>query len=61
MIVTVGARVGSDHAIVYPVNDVAAKHGASVEVETPRPREAYASYPREPLFQPYADRDLPDL
>jgi hypothetical protein len=61
VIVTVGARVGSDHTIVYPVNDVAAKHGASVEVETAHPKEAYAPYPREPLFQPYADGDLPDL
>ena len=59
VIVTVGARVGSDHAIVYPVNDVAAKHGASVEVETAHPKEAYAPYPREPLFQPYAAGDLP--
>lgn len=57
-IVTVGARKPDDE-IVYPVNDVAAKHGASVEVETPLPREAYAPYPREPLFQPYRDGDLP--
>jgi uncharacterized cupin superfamily protein len=59
-IVAVGARTaGRD--IVYPVNDAAAKHGASVESETRSPREAYAPYPREPLFQPYSDGDLPDL
>jgi len=45
--------------IVYPVNEVAAKHGSSVEAETPEPKEAYAPYPREPLFQPYRDGDLP--
>lgn len=60
VVVTVGARVGDDE-IVYPVNEVAAHHGASVEVETPLPKEAYAPYPREPLFQPYAEGDLPDL
>jgi uncharacterized cupin superfamily protein len=61
VIVTVGARPGGDHEIVYPVNEVAAKHGASVATETPKPREAYAPYPREPLFQPYREGDVPDL
>lgn len=60
VIVTVGARAGDDE-ILYPVNEVAAKHGASVERETPTPKEAYAPYPREPLFQPYSEGDLPDL
>jgi uncharacterized cupin superfamily protein len=60
VIVTVGARTGSLE-IVYPVNAVAATHGASVETETRVPKEAYAPYPREPLFQPYEDGDLPDL
>ena len=60
VIVTVGARTGEDE-IVYPVDEVAARHGASVEVETPLPREAYAPYPREPQFQPYREGDLPDL
>jgi uncharacterized cupin superfamily protein len=60
VIVTVGARSANDE-IVYPVNEVAARHGASVEVETPLPKEAYAPYPREPLFQPYAVGDLRDL
>ena len=31
--------------IVYPVNEVAATHGSSVEKETPQPKEAYAPYP----------------
>ena len=60
VIVTAGARK-PDVEIVYPVNEVAAKHGASVEVETPKPREAYAPYPREPLFVRYRDGDLPNL
>ncbi|HEU0304566.1 MAG TPA: cupin domain-containing protein [Gaiellaceae bacterium] len=60
VMVTVGARKPDDE-IVYPVNEVAARHGASVEVETPEPREAYAPYPREPLFQRYRDGDLPEL
>jgi uncharacterized cupin superfamily protein len=59
-IVTAGARTGNDE-LVYPVNEAAAKHGASVEAETPEPRVAYAPYPREPAFQPYSQGDLPDL
>jgi uncharacterized cupin superfamily protein len=58
IIVTVGARTGDDR-IVYPVNEVAGKHGSSVEKETPLPKEAYAPYPREPLFTPYREGDLP--
>jgi uncharacterized cupin superfamily protein len=60
VMVTVGARTGHDE-ILYPVNDVAAKHGSSVETETPEPAEAYAPYPREPLFQSYREGDLPDF
>ena len=60
VIVTVGARP-EDHEILYPVDDAAATHGASVEAETPSPKEAYAPYPREPLFQPYREGDLPDF
>ena len=60
VIVTAGART-SGHEIVYPVDEVAAHHGASVSKETTEPRVAYTPYPREPLFRPYADGDLPDL
>lgn len=35
-------------AICYPVSEVAAKYGASVETETPDPREAYGDLQREP-------------
>ena len=35
--------------ICYPVSEVAAKYGASVEKETPDPREAYGDLQREPV------------
>ncbi len=41
-----------NEVLLYPVEPVAQKHGAGVEVETPNPREAYAPFPRsreEPL------------
>jgi uncharacterized cupin superfamily protein len=40
--VMTGSRVGGFEAI-YPVNEVAAKHGASVLEETSKPQEAYAA------------------
>ena len=61
-IVMVGARVWKEREeeIIYPVNDTAAKHGASVGTTTPDPAEAYAPFERrEP--GPYRDGDLPDL
>jgi hypothetical protein len=60
VIVTVGART-EGHKILYPVDDVAATHGASVEAETSSPKEAYAPYPREPLFQRCREGDLPSM
>ena len=41
VIVMVGSRTGG-FEVVYAVNDVAARHGASVAKETSQPREAYA-------------------
>jgi len=58
VIVMVGAR--KEGGILYPVNEVAAKHGASVEVETPEPAEAYAKYARREPAR-YRDGDLPEL
>jgi uncharacterized cupin superfamily protein len=60
IIVTAGARTAGQQ-IRYPVNEVAAKHGASVATETPEPREAYAHHPRDPLFIPYREGDLPAI
>jgi uncharacterized cupin superfamily protein len=59
VIVTVGARAADGIEIRYPVDDVAARHGASVESETSTPREAYAPYARDPLWVPYREGDLP--
>jgi uncharacterized cupin superfamily protein len=43
VVVMVGRRQGGGE-ILYPVNEAAAKHGASVEAETPEPKEAYARF-----------------
>lgn len=40
----VGAR-SKGRGLVYPVNDVALRHGAGVETETNSPAEAYARFP----------------
>lgn len=42
-ILMMGAR--PDEPLHYPVSEVAAKHGASVDEETPNPDEAYADWP----------------
>ena len=44
-ILMIGARPDVD--LLYPVSEVAAKHGASVAKETPIPEEAYADWPGE--------------
>jgi uncharacterized cupin superfamily protein len=61
-IVMVGARVWKEREeeIIYPVNDAAAKHGASALETTPDPAEAYARFARRDP-SPYRDGDLPDL
>jgi uncharacterized cupin superfamily protein len=42
-IVMVGSRAGG-FEVVYPVDDIAAKHGASVQEETTEPAEAYSGF-----------------
>ena len=42
-ILMVGAR-GRGEGIVYPVSEVARRHGASVDQETTDPKQAYAAY-----------------
>jgi uncharacterized cupin superfamily protein len=49
-ILAVGARARDD--IVYPVSEVARRHGAGVKTETRDPKEAYAPYGR-PAEAPY--------
>jgi uncharacterized cupin superfamily protein len=46
VIVMTGSRADG-FEVVYPVDDVAAKHGASVRDETSSPKEAYAAFGRE--------------
>ena len=45
-IVSIGRRLGEAEEIVYSVDEVALKHGAGVEEETPDPKTAYAPYGR---------------
>jgi uncharacterized cupin superfamily protein len=45
VILMLGARRGAEEAIHYPVSELARKHGASVEVATDSPSEAYARFP----------------
>jgi len=60
-IVMVGARrAEADEEIIYPVNEVAARHDASVRETTPEPAEAYARFTRRDP-SPYRVGDLPDL
>ena len=48
-VLAVGARASRD--IVYPRSELALRHAAGVETETPAPREAYAPFAE--------DRDVP--
>jgi uncharacterized cupin superfamily protein len=43
LVLAVGAR-GGEREIVYPVSELAQRHGASAEQETREPREAYAPF-----------------
>ena len=61
VVLSVGARpegFGREAAIVYPANEQAAAHAASVKEETTVAREAYAAFER-PSFGRYRDGDLP--
>lgn len=58
VILSVGAR-GGERGVLYPVSDLARKHGAGVEKETPSPQEAYGAYER-PRDGPYQDGFLPN-
>jgi uncharacterized cupin superfamily protein len=45
LVLAAGAR-GEGKAIVYPVSELARRHGASAEQEMTDPREAYAPFPQ---------------
>ena len=53
-----GARK-EDRRLVYPRSELARRHGAGVETETPSAREAYASYPHWQPERPENWDDLP--
>jgi uncharacterized cupin superfamily protein len=59
VVLAVGARGLSRKGLVYPVSEVAAKHGVSVAQETTKPQEAYADLER-PTRVTYGG-GLPDL
>jgi uncharacterized cupin superfamily protein len=56
VILMAGART-PDEQLLYPVSALAARYGASVEEETPDPRQAYAKFERPERKRPaYWDR-----
>ena len=58
VLLAVGAR-GGRKGIVYPVSELAAEHGVSVEEETTKPAEAYADLPHSRRVA-YREGSLPD-
>jgi uncharacterized cupin superfamily protein len=58
-LIAVGGRTG-ERDTVYPVNAVAARHGASVERETTDASEAYAGYPAARKV-PFSEALLPPV
>ena len=54
VILMIGSR-NEPEEIVYPVSEVAARHGAAVEKETPSPEEAYAPFPASRPERPQLD------
>jgi uncharacterized cupin superfamily protein len=58
VVVAVGARGLSRKGLVYPVSEVARKHGVSVKEETTKPAEVYGELPRSKRVA-YNNRWLP--
>ena len=58
VILMTGART-REKAIVYPVSDLALRHGAGVATETNSPSEAYAGFPHWQLGRPDGRLELP--
>ena len=54
----VGART-DDEQLLYPVSDLAGRHGASAEKETPDPQQAYAPFERPRPGKPSYWHQLP--
>ena len=51
VILMTGART-KDEQLLYPVSELAARHGASAEEETPNPEQAYAPFERPQRGRP---------
>jgi uncharacterized cupin superfamily protein len=58
VIFATGGRRG-EKRIVYPESELARRHGAGAERETPTPKEAYAPYPRWQPGRPESWEGLP--
>ena len=58
VVLMVGAR-SEDEQLLYPVSELAARYGASAEVETPEPRVAYAAFERPKPARPSYWDQLP--
>jgi uncharacterized cupin superfamily protein len=58
-ILMIGTRT-PDAGVVYPVSDLAKRHGAGVEQETESPHEAYRPYPNRKAPVGYRDGWLPE-
>jgi uncharacterized cupin superfamily protein len=58
-ILMIGTRADPDE-VVYPVSELAQRHGAGVDQETPSPKEAYKKFPNRKRPMPYRDGWLPE-
>jgi uncharacterized cupin superfamily protein len=58
VILMVGAR-SDEERLLYPVSELAARYGASVEEETPDPEQAYAGWEEHRLGRPASWERLP--
>jgi hypothetical protein len=54
----VGARK-EDGEIIYPISELAARYGASVEAETPDAKDAYAPFEPPQPVKPSSWEQLP--
>jgi uncharacterized cupin superfamily protein len=58
LILSVGTRNEPDE-VIYPVAEVAQRHGGSAEEETTSAKDAYARFPKA-VERPFQEGDLPD-
>jgi uncharacterized cupin superfamily protein len=59
-ILMIGTRTEPDE-VVYPVSELALRHGAGVEEETPDPKQAHSRFTKRKQPTSYRDGWLPDL